>query len=304
MCRHTNAAHSDLLPPDADLHGMARFVNEVMAEMRCPDGLSARFCDRCRTFFADDNSAVARHASTCEGSSTHLSRTGVDPRFGTFRGGLPPAAAGLIIEELKVTTTELEAATIFALPGCPALVRQEVGSVVEVDGKTERQFCFPLAVLRSHPVGVATADSLPPGCSTDARLKAFRTALSAQAVGLRRGLVQLANAMATQARGHAFDFAMPGSGADVEMVHACAILFCPLITVHELEPGRFSAVRASHPSRPATPDFPTAVLFCEMKPATDGKPARYHFQALVKPANGTALETPVSAAPASPAASA
>ena len=228
----------------------------------------------------------------------------MDPRFGTFHGGLPHAAAGLILEELEVTTTGLEASTVFTLPGFPALVRQEVGSVVEVDGKTERQFCFPLAVLRSHPVGVAAADSLPPGCSTDARLGAFRTALSAQAIGLRRGLVQLANAIASQARGRGFDFATPGSGADVEMVHACAMLVCPLVTVHELEPGRFSAARISHPSRPATPEFPTAVLFCEMKPAKDKKPARYHFQALVKPADGTALETPVPAAPASPTSSA
>ena len=175
---------------------------------------------------------------------------------------------------------------------------------MEVDGKTERQFCFPLAVLRSHPVGVAAADSLPPGYPTDARLGAFRTALSAQAVGLRRGLVQLANVIASQARGRAFDFATPGSGADVEMVHACAMLVCPLVTVHELEPGRFSAVRISHPSRPATSEFPTAVLFREMKPAKDRRPARYHFQALVKPANGTTSETPVPAAPASEAASA
>ena len=40
MCRHTNAAHCDLLPSDTDLRGLASFVNEVMAGMRCPDGLS------------------------------------------------------------------------------------------------------------------------------------------------------------------------------------------------------------------------------------------------------------------------
>ena len=301
MCRHANVVHTNELPPDSDPHLLAHSVN-AMIETRCPDGLTARFCDRCRTFFADCASALEDHSSTCEGSSTHLARTGVDPRFGTFQGGLPLAAAGLILEELEVTSTEREAATIFALPGFPALVRQEVGSVVELDGKTERQFCFPLAVLRSHPVGVAAADSLPPGCSTDARLKAFRTALSAQAVGLRRGLVQLANVIASQARGRAFDFATPGSGADVEMVHACAMLVCPLVTVHELEPGRFSAVRISHPSRPATPDFPTAVLFCEMKPAKGAKPARYHFQALVQPVNGAASVCAAPTAPVSPTA--
>jgi hypothetical protein len=287
MCCHTNAAHSGMLPDDADLHGMARFVNEVMAEMRCPDGLSARFCDRCRTFFADDNSAVARHASACEGSSTHLSRTGVDPRFGTFRGCLAPAAEGLIVEDVLVSTTELEAATVFALPDHPALVREEMGSVVELDGKTETQFCFPLSVLRSHPVGVSAVTSLPSGCTTATRLESLRTALSAHAVDLRSGLVERANAIAEQVRGQAFDFATPGCGADVEMLQACAMLVCPLITVHQLEPGRFFATRMSHPARPATADSPTALLFCEMRPSTASLPGRYHFQALVKPA-GTA----------------
>ena len=239
-----------------------------------------------------------------EGSSTHLACTGVDPRFGTFHGGLPSAAAGLIFEEVEVTTTGLEASTIFTLSGFPALVRQEVGSVVLVDGKTEGQCCFPLSVLRSHPVGVAVAGSLPPDCSTAARLEAFRTAVSAQAVGLRRGLVQLANAFASQTRGHAPDFATPGSGADVEMLHACAMLVCPLVTVHQLKPGRFSAVRISHPSKPATPEAPTAVLFCEMRAAADEVPARYHFQALVQPADGAASVRAAHAptAPASPTA--
>ena len=265
MCRHTNAAHGDLLPADTDLHGMARFVNEVMAEMRCFDGHSARFCDRCRTFFADDNSAVARHASACEGSSTHLSRTGVDPRSGTFRGCLAPAAEGLIVEEVLLSTTELEAATVFALPGHPALVREEMGSVVELNGKTETQFCFPLSVLRSHPVGVSAAASLPPGCSSAARLEALRTALSAHAVGLRSGLIERANAIAEQVRGQSFDFATPGCGADVEMLQACAMLVCPLITVHQLEPGRFFATRMSYPARPATAESPTercAIRMC------------------------------------------
>jgi hypothetical protein len=38
-----------------------------------------------------------------------------------------------------------------------------------------------------------------------------------------------------------------------------------------------------------------------MKPAKDGKPARYHFQALVKPPDGTASESSAPTAPASPA---
>ena len=270
---------------------MARFVNEVMAGMRCPDGLSARFCDRCRTFFADEKSAVARHASTCEGSSTHLSRTGVDPRFGTFRGSLAPAAEGLIVEELTVSSSVLEAATVFALPGHPALVREEMGSVVELDGKVLTQFCFPLSVLRCHPAGVSAVASLPSGCAPAARLEALRSALSAHAVGLRSGLVERANAIAEQVRGQAFDFATPGCGADVEMLQACAMLVCPLITVHQLEPGRFSATRMSHPARPVSAEYPTALLFCEMRPATAGLPGRYHFQALAKLADTTSAPT-------------
>jgi hypothetical protein len=305
MCHHTNVAHTNELPPDSNPHDLARYVN-AMISMRCPDGHSARFCDRCRTFFADSASAVAGHADACEGSTTHLARTGVDPRFGTFHGSLPLAAAGLVIEELKITTTELETVTLFALPGFPALVREEMGSVVELEGRTEGQYCFPLSVLRSHPVGAAAVASLPSGCTTAARLEALRSALSAQAVRIRSGLVQRANTIAEEVRGHAFDFATPGSGADVEMLHACAILACPLITITQLGPGRFSATSMSHPARPATAESPTALLFCEMRPATDGAPPRYHFQALatLKPADVTALESSAPAAPASPVASA
>ena len=161
-------------------------------------------------------------------------------------------------------------------------------------------------MLRSHPVGAAAVALLPSGCTTAARLEALRSALSAHAVRLRSGLVQHANTIAEEVRGRAFDFATPGSGADVEMLHACAILACPLITITQLGPGRFSATSLSHPARPATAESPTALLFCEMRPATDGVPARYHFQALamVKPADGTALESSAPADPASLAASA
>jgi hypothetical protein len=104
-------------------------------------------------------------------------------------------------------------------------------------------------------------------------------------------------------RGQAFDFATPGCGADVEMLQACALLVCPLITVHQLEPGRFFATRMSYPARPATAESPTALLFCEMRPATSEAPASYHFQALVQPPCGTAPQ-PSASDPASPTSSA
>ena len=168
-----------------------------------------------------------------------------------------------------------------------------MGSVVEVDGKTEAQFCFPLSVLRSRPVGVAAVGSLPPGCSVADRLMATRTALATHAVALRNDLVVRANAIAAETSDHPVDFATSGSGADVEMLYACAMITCPLIVVSQQGPGRFSATRISHPSRPATPESPTALLFCVMKPASGEKPASYHFQALIPAQQPAVLSPPV-----------
>ena len=289
-----NVAHTDKLPPVGDPHGLAAFVNAVLVGLRCPDGLSARFCDGCRSFLADSDSAAAAHEATCT-FNAHLAQTGVDPG-----PHLPLAAAGLIIEQLNVNTTELEGVTSFALPGYPALVRQEMGSVVELDGKTERQFCFPLSVLRSRPVGVAAVGSLPSGCSVADRLEATRTALASHAVALRKDLVVRANAIAAETSDHPVDFATSGSGADVEMLYACAMVTCPLIVVSQQGPGRLSATSISHPSRPATRESPTALLFCEMRPPTSEAPASYHFQALVQPPAAPPHNPPPPTPPARP----
>jgi hypothetical protein len=287
MCCHINTAHADELPPVSDPHGLAAYVNAVLVGMRCPDGHLALFCDGCRSFHGDCGSAAAAHASACEFNAL-LAQTGVDP------GHRPSlVTAGLSIELLSVTTTELEGATLFALPGHPALVRQEMGSVVELDGKTETQFCFPLSVLRSRPVGVAAVGSLPSGCSVANRLEATRTALARHAVALRNDLVVRANAIAAESSDHPVDFATSGSGADVEMLYACAMVTCPLIVVSQQGPGRFSATSMSHPSRPATPESPTALLYCEMKPASGEKPASYHFQALIPAQQPAVLTSPV-----------
>jgi hypothetical protein len=170
--------------------------------------------------------------STIISNSASVTGTGATTR-------LPLAAAGLIIEQLNVTTTELEGVTAFALPGYPALVRQEMGSVVELDGKTERQFCFPLSVLRSRPVGVAAVGALPSGCSVADRLEATRFALAHHAVALRNDLVVRAYAIAAETSDHPVDFATSGSGADVEMLYACAMVTCPLIVVSQqvCQPG-------------------------------------------------------------------
>ena len=287
MCCHMNVAHTDVLPPAGDPHGLATFVNAVLVGMRCPDGHSALFCDGCRAFHADSGSAAAAHEAACQFNAL-LAQTGVDPA-----SPLPPSAAGLLLEQLTVTSTELEGATLFALPDHPTLIRHDMGSVVEVDGKTEAQFCFPLSVLRSRPVGVAAVGSLPPGCSVAERLMATRTALAPHAVALRNDLVVRANAIAAETSDHPVDFATSGSGADVEMLYACAMITCPLIVVSQQGPGRFSATRISHPSRPATPESPTALLFCVMKPASGEKPASYHFQALIPAQQPAVLSPPV-----------
>jgi hypothetical protein len=84
-----------------------------------------------------------------------------------------------------------------------------MGSVVELDGKTEVQFCFPLSVLRSWPLRVAAVGSLPSGCSLADRLVATCTAL-AHAVALRNDLVVRANAIAAETSDHPVDFATSG----------------------------------------------------------------------------------------------
>ncbi len=135
------------------------------------------------------------------------------------------------------------------------------------------------------------------------RLEATRTALANHAVALRNDLVVRANAIAAKTSDHPVDFATSGSGADVELLCACAMVTCPLIVVSQQGPGRFSAISLSHPSRPATTEPPTALLFWEMRPATSEAPASYHFPALVQPPCGTAPQ-PSASDPASSTSSA
>ncbi len=59
------------------------------------------------------------------------------------------------------------------------------------------------------------------------------------------------------------------------------------MAVFEPRPVHFSAVNILNPDRLATAESPTALLFCEMRPATVIARACAHFQALVKPADGT-----------------
>ena len=164
------------------------------------------------------------------------------------------------------------------------MVREEMGSVIEIKGQSHGQNCLLLSALRSLPEGLRAVAALDPHLApadSSRRLGALRAALSRVAWARKSVLVPVANLVAEQ-QGRAHDFSV--GPADVEMLLAWCLSFCPITSLAVAAHGQLRAVRYSHPSRPATPENPEVFVFCDMRtePQPDGSVRDCsHFQALV-----------------------
>jgi hypothetical protein len=275
MCNHVNKVHRDLLPEV----GIARnsFANWILATVQFANGSGtvekSRFCDRCNTFFADNNNGRNSHAQQCDGSNAHLELMGLDSRKNNFPGALPPAAHGLVVQRSAVTVSGLR----YLLPGSAPRVCEEMGSVAEARGVTQGQCCLFFSILRALPAGIEAVAALPHLDDEKLgvqRLEHLRRCLSQEAVDMRGRLAPLANLLAQQRGRESVDFSRHGETCEEEMIMSWALNFSPITVVARAGPV-LGAARYAHPDHPATLQLPEVFVY-----NVDTGP-QAHYQALV-----------------------